>query len=273
MSRGSRPSTVRRIRDIWATRKTLALLVRRDIKVRYADSVLGYVWSVLDPLLMSMVYFVVFTMIFQRTVGADPYILFLICALLPWSWFSGGVTDTGKALRSESRLVRSTRLPREIWVLKAVFAKGAEYVFSLPVLAIFALAYGVAPRWEIVYMPLAMLLQIILLMGIGFVLAPLYILVRDTERVVKIAIRFLFYGSPIIYGLSDVIGTDMLPPWAQTLYQFNPMAGIISLYRATFFGGEIHWSAVGFGSAVSVLVLVSGWALFRRLEPSVLKEI
>src|SRR6478609_7737111 len=104
-----------RARALWQHRRVLGLLIMRDLKVRYAGSILGYMWTILDPLLMTGVYWFVFTVVFTRgAVGEEPYILFLVLGLLSWQWFSGSVTDTSRALTSETRLVRSTRLPREI---------------------------------------------------------------------------------------------------------------------------------------------------------------
>ena len=102
-------------------------LVQRDLRVRYSRSLLGYVWTVLDPLLMASVYFVVFTYVFNAKPVADtPYFLYLLSGLLAWQWFTGSVTDTTKSLIQEARLVRSTNLPREVWVIRCVVAKGVE---------------------------------------------------------------------------------------------------------------------------------------------------
>ena len=103
---------------------------------------MGYLWTVLDPLLMSLIYFVVFVVIFKRgDLGHQPYFLFLIIGLLAWQWFSSATTDTSRALISEARLVRSTNLPREIWVVRVVRRKGVEFLLSLPVLLGFAVFY------------------------------------------------------------------------------------------------------------------------------------
>src|SRR5690349_14254002 len=173
-------------------RGVLNTLVVRDLRIRYAGSVLGYVWTVLDPLAMAMVYWFVFGIIFKaRHVGQEPYILFLVIGLLPWQWFSQTVTDSSRAIVQEARLVRSTSLPREMWVLRVVLAKGVEYLFSIPVIAVFCLAYAGESQinWRIIFFPLAILLQALLLTGIGLILAPVTALVRDTQRVVRIALR------------------------------------------------------------------------------------
>lgn len=271
MSSGD-PVVPGRFRQLWRKRGVLALLVRRDLKVRYSDSMLGYVWSVLDPLMMGLIYWFVFTKIFERSVGEDPYIVFLLSGMLPFMWFQNAVGDSARALRGE-KLVRTTALPRELWVLRLVLAKGCEYVFSLPVLALFAIAYKAEVSLHVLWMPVAMLLQLVLVAGIAMIVAPLTVLVRDVDRVVRILLRFLFYATPIIYGVGNVVDDTALPAALRTLYLFNPMTGIISLYRAPFFATELRWDAIGIAAGMSVLLLVVGWAVFRRLEPAVLKEI
>lgn len=240
----------------------------RDLRVRYSTSVLGYFWSILDPLVMAGIYWFVFTQVFDRTVGEQPYIVFLLCALLPWMWFNGAVSDTTRAYLREAKLIRSTKIPRTIWVARLVLSKGIEFVASIPVLIVFAIITGATLHWEAVYFVLGILLQTILTMGVGLIVAPLVVFFRDLERATKLALRFLFYASPIIYGLSDL--TELgLEVWAA----FNPLAGIFSLYRAAFFPDQLNWMAVGIGAAMSVVILGIGILVFTRTERAVLKEI
>lgn len=248
-------------------RHSLWLLTVRDLRVRYSTSALGYVWSILDPLLMASIYWFVFTQVFDRTVGEEPYIVFLLSALLPWMWFNGSVSDSTRAFIREAKLVRSTKIPRTIWVNRLVLSKGIEFLASIPVIAIFAVATGAALHWQVVYFPLAVLLQAILVMGVGLIVAPLVVFFRDLERATKLALRFLFYASPIIYGVTD------LPEGIHFWASFNPLAGIFSLYRAAFFPGQLDWAVVGIGAAVSIIMLLLGISVFKRSERAVLKEI
>ncbi len=256
----------------WRKRKVLGLLVLRDLKVRYADSILGYVWSVLDPLLMGMIYWFVFTAIFHRSVGEEPYILYLLAGMLPFRWFQNTITGAPRAIKGE-RLVRSTSLPREIWVLRLVFSKGTEYVFSIPVLVAFAIGYRKAVSWEIVLMLPAMVIQTVLLIGLGLLLSALGALARDVDRVMHIVARLMFYATPIIYGLNDVLDSKHVPQFLKDVYYLNPMSGIVSMYRAGFFPGELHGTMIVSSVVGSVLILVIGWWVFARLEATVLKEI
>ncbi|MDQ1599411.1 MAG: type transport system permease protein [Actinomycetota bacterium] len=263
-----------RIGTLWDKRRILSLLVSRDLKVKYADSVLGYLWSVLEPLAMAGVYWFVFTKLMTRQVGADPYIVFLLCGMLPWQWASASLRSSMKALSKDSKLVKSTNLPREIWVLRTVGSKFVEFLYAIPVLAFFALVSRAELSWWVVFVPLAVLIQTILLTGAGLMLAPLAVLYGDVERLMRIVLRLLFYFSPIIYGLSDVTSGHRDLGVLAKFYILNPFAGIIELYRAAFFPGEwAGWSAVAVSAVISVAMLVVGIRVFGRLEGTVLKEI
>jgi ABC-2 type transport system permease protein len=255
-------------RTPWARyRHALWLLTTRDLKVRYSTSALGYLWSVLDPLLMAGIYWFVFTQVFQRPFGTDPYIVFLISALLPWMWFNGAVSDSTRAFLKDAKLVRSTKIPRTIWVNRIVLSKGIEFLLAIPVLAFFAIVFEAQVGWELVYFPLAILLQTILTVGVALIVAPLVVFFRDLERAVKLVLRFLFYASPIIYGVSNL--PSELHIWAA----FNPLSGIFGLYRAGFFPDELDWFNVVISVAMSIALLAIGMLVFRGSQRQVLKEI
>lgn len=266
---------VTRTQAVLARRSVLWTLVIRDLRVRYSRSVLGYLWTVLDPLLMSLIYFVVFTYIFQRKgLGHDPYFLFLVAGLLPWQWFSGVVTESSRALIQEARLIRSTSLPREIWVARVVVSKGIEYLWSLPVLVFFTIVYLLRGQahlngWLVLF-PLGIVVQFWFLVGLGLILAPVTALVNDMQRVIRILLRMLFYVTPVIYA------SHLVPKPYDTITWLNPMTGILEMMRAGFFTHDrfpIQWAAIGVGAAVTVVTLFAGFAVFARLERAVLKEI
>lgn len=308
VSGSSKPSLIARVKRIAQYRRILQLLVSKDLKVRYAGSALGYVWTILDPLLMSLVYWLVFEKIFHRGAGLgfNPYMIYLISGLLAWTWFQGGVTGVTRALLSEAQMVRSSNVPRELWVLRVVASKGVEYVLGLPVLVIYAICYMTAPSKYIVLLPLGILMEAVLLIGIGLILAPLTVLFRDAERVVPLVMRVLFYSSPVLYAI------NLVPQSFRAAYAYNPAVGFLTLSHAAFFpaalyepivktsrvptldanGEQIikggiaqlhrvdtvvghinHWNWVWQSAIGSVIILVVGAAVFVRLERSVLKEI
>ena len=248
-------------------RHSLWLLTQRDLRVRYSTSALGYFWSILDPLVMAGIYWFVFTQVFHRTVGNDPYIVFLLAALLPWMWFNGAVSDSTRAFLREAKLIRSTRIPRTIWVNRLVLSKGIEFVAAIPVLILFAVVNGTPINADAAFFPLAILIQAVLTAGVGLIVAPLVVFFRDLERAVKLILRFLFYASPIIYSTSDL--PEQLQFWAA----FNPLSGIFSLYRAAFFPNQLDWFLVAVSAGMSLAFLAVGLLVFSRSERSVLKEI
>lgn len=263
----SGPWTSQRLVRMWRARHALRLLVSRDLKLRYTSSFLGYVWSVLEPLLMSGVYWFVFTQVFHRSAGEAPYMVFLLSGLLPWTWFSSGVTDCSRVLRTEARLVRSLSLPREIWVCRVVAVKGVEFAFSIPVLFLFVLCYGAPMNWRIVFLLPAVLILGVLLMGVGLLLSPLVVLVPDLQRLVRLALRVSSYASPVVYAVSDV------PRRVSFLFAANPMSGIVELCRSGFFPNQLDWRHVALSVLLAFGTLFVGWIVFRRFEQPVLKEL
>lgn len=262
----------RRIPRLWRInnyRGVLKLLIARDLKVRYSGTVMGYLWTIVEPLMLSLIFWFVFGLIFNgRDVGADPYILYLLSGMLAWTWANTTIGDSTRALRNEAKLVRTVNIPREIWVLRIVGAKYVEFALSLIVLAAFMVAYKRPPTVWIFAVPLAMVLQFLLLSGIGLLLAPLTVLFKDLERLVRIMLRMLFYLTPVLYSVSNI------PESVREIYILNPMVGILEIYRAVIFPelGVNYW-AIAISVGMTALVVVAGSYVFRTVENSALKEL
>ena len=260
------------MRGVMAHRDVLRTLVKRDLRVRYARSVLGYVWTIIDPLAMAAIYFVVFTLIFgARKSGNQPYFLHLMIGMLAWQWFSQCLTETSRALLSESRLVRSTNVPRELWVVRVVIAKAIEYILSLPVLAVIAAVYVLTGQTSLnanlIYFPAAVVLTFLLAVGVGLILAPITVLVTDMARVIRILIRMGLYATPIIYSMHAA------PEAIRRILIYNPLSGIMEMLRAGFFSDAWSQHAAIVSVVATFVILLVGMVVFRRLEPAVLKEI
>jgi ABC-2 type transport system permease protein len=180
-----------------------------------------------------------------------------------------GVTSAARALRTDAQMVRSTNVPRELWIVRNVASTGVQYLLSLPVLAAFAIGTQKAPNIDIVFMPLAIVMQTVLLIGIGLCLSPITVLVRDIERLIRIALRIGFYVSPVLYSVNDVQRLRKL----HDVFSWNPMAGILTLYHSAFFPQELHWNYVEHSAIGCIVILAMGLFIFARLERPVLKEI
>lgn len=246
---------------------SLWLLTRRDLKVRYSTSILGYLWSILDPLLMSLIFWFVFTQVFDRKLGESPYIVFLLTAMLPWVWVNGAISDSTRAFLRDVRLVRSIAMPRWIWVGRIICTKGIEFLLSMPVLILFAIFSGAQVNWALLMFPVGVVLLAILTLGTGLIVAPLAVFFRDLERAIKLLLRVMFYASPIIYSAAS------LPDFAQPLAWMNPLSGIFAMFRAGFFPDQINWPLMAVSAAESVVILIIGALVFRRSIAGVLKEL
>ncbi len=217
---------------------------------------------------MAIVYWFVFTKIFTRPSDTEPYLVFLLMGILPWHWTNAVDQLLDRAISSQAKLVRSTNIPREIWVLRVVGSKFSSSCSVSRSSSSSMIVLSATPSRFTFTVPLAMLLQAMLLTGIGLAVAPIAVMVPDLERLMRIILRVLFYFSPILYGMHNV------PEQYRWLYNFNPFAGQIDLYRASVFPEQFGgWTLVISSALLSVFALIAGAVIFVRLEKPVLKEI
>ncbi|MBB5999367.1 ABC transporter permease [Streptomonospora salina] len=272
-----------RLLALWHSRRIVGLLVRRDLKVRYQGSVLGYAWSMLEPLAMAGIYFFVFGLVFDTDRGVPGggdapggYLLFLISGLLPWLWFSQSLNRAPNAILSHSRLITTLRVPREVFPVQEAAAKFVDYLLTWPVLLAFVAVLGgrTSAQGLMVWLPLAVTAQLVLTVGTTLLLATVNVLVRDVERIVRILNRVLFYASAIIIPSGLVLDSGRFPAWFTTLFQLNPLLGIFKMHHAVWYPADAPGAlALTASVAGPVLVLAAGCATFRRLEAPVLKEL
>lgn len=264
--------------DVWSHRNSVRLLVRRDLAVKYQQSVLGYFWSLIEPLAVAAIYWFVFGVLYGtgRHLGeaGKSYPLFLITGIFAWQWISTGIGEATSALTGQARLITTMKVPREVFPYGRVIGRFAEFVAGLPVLIALAIWYGqISFGWHLLALPLALLLTFAFLIGMALLLSPLNVLMRDVDRFMRLITRFLFYATPIIYPLSLVRSSHM-PEWVKFAYEANPLVGILQLFRAVWYPTEFPSSGLLIAAtAGSLLVMVLGTWVFRRLEPAVLKEL
>ncbi|TQN30380.1 ABC-2 type transport system permease protein [Haloactinospora alba] len=268
---------------VWQNRQVVSLLVSRDLKVKYQKSFLGYAWSLLEPLAMAGVYYFVFGVVLNTDRGTPGgpdwpggFALFLLSGLLPWLWFSSALGESPKALLSHSKLITTMQVPREIFPIASVTTKFVDYLATWPVLLAFVFFLGgeTSLFGVFVWLPLALVVQLMFTLGITFLLCSINILVRDVERVVRILNRVLFYASAIIYPANMVLGIEGIPDWFKVLYELNPLMGIFQMHHTVWFPhGAPSTLALSSALVGAVLMFVVGYTTFRRLETSVLKEL
>ena len=251
------------LRDLWYYRDLLYFLIWRDIKVRYAQSVLGVGWAVIQPVFLM----IVFTLVFGRLARLDsdgaPYAIFSYVALVPWTYFSNALTDSTTSLVQNSALITKVYFPRIILPLSAILSKLIDFAIAL-VLVIGLLAwYKTVPNVGVAVIPLLVLLMILTAAGLGIWMASLAIQYRDIKYALTFIIQMLMFASPVVYPL------NMVPERYQFLYSLNPMVGVIEGFRSAFLAtNPMPWNLIGIGFCVAIALLVAGTFYFRRNEES-----
>ncbi len=236
-------------------------LIWRQIKVRYAQSAIGFGWAIIQPL-FSMV---IFTMVFGKLAKIDsegvPYALFSLAALLPWTYFSNAITDGVASLVSEAGMLRKIYFPRILMPLSAVFAKLLDFAIASAMMAIMMLVYQQPPTAGIVFLPLFILLMVAFASGISTWLTALAIQYRDIKHALSFLVQLCMYASPIVYP------TTLVPEQYRLLYAINPMVGVVEGFRSVLLGTQpIPWSLLATGGASTSLILITGLAFFRSKE-------
>jgi ABC-2 type transport system permease protein len=261
--------------SVWSHRSVLRLLVQRDLAVKYQQSVLGYLWSLIEPLAMAAIYWFIFGVLYDTDLpGGAPYPMFVLSGIFAWMWANSAIGEATAALTGQARLITVMKVPRELFPIGRVVARFAEYLAGLPILFAGAALFGAPFGWFLLCLPLAIVLQAILLVGLGMLLSSANVLLRDVERFMRLVQRVLFYTAPVIYPLSRVTETDAIPSWVKIVYQANPLVGIMQLHHAAWYPSEFPgpWLLAA-TTAGCLITLVTGWWVFRRLEPAVLKEL
>jgi ABC-type polysaccharide/polyol phosphate export permease len=254
-----------RLFDIWERRDVLRMLTERGLRQKYAGSVLGYAWSLLEPALLIATYFLLLK-IFHKSYPMYP--LFIASTILPWQWFASTVNSATSTLRQNSRLITSIALPREIYPLADVSVKMIEFLLSLPILLIVAWFYGVRPSGFVFALPLVLMLELMICAGMALLVSSLNAVLRDVQRGIGIFIRMLFYLVPALYPLQRLTGT--MRRWDS----YNPLVGILEVNRAVWLPGYwTGWRPVYFSVIGAFVILIVGFSVFSRVERLVLKEL
>jgi len=248
----------------------LRSLVVKDLKVRYKRSVLGFFWFLLKPLFSMVVYTVVFTRIIRFGGAIEHFSLFLLTGLLPWNFFSASLNSSTRALLDNTRLIRSVYFPRTTLPVAGVVANAVHLALALCVLEAALIAFGHVPGPSIVLVVPATLLMIVMVSGLGMVLAVGNVFYRDVSQLVEILLLAWFYASPIIYPL----GRGLVPAPVERLVMFNPLSGLLEIYHACLYSGvwPPAWTWISLLGWTG-LFLVVGICVFRRAEPVVVKEL
>lgn len=241
-------------------------LVRCDFVTRYKGSVLGVLWSPLLPLAQLMV----LVFLFQKVVplDIDAYPAFVFSALLPWTWFSACLGSSGNLLVSNRGLVRRPNFAPVTLIIVNTLSSMLNYVVALPILFVMLIFYGKTLTLALLMLPLLMLIQGVLTVGLSLIVATLNVFYRDVQHIVSVALMLLFYLTPVFYR-SQAVSENF-----RILYTFSPIAALIQSYRAIFFYGVFpEWRSLVFAGATSLVVCGFGYVIYTRCLPDVVDAI
>jgi ABC-2 type transport system permease protein len=271
--RGDAEGIRARAMELVRSRELLWNLTRKEVKVRYKNSVLGFVWSMIYPLIMLAVYYVAFGVIFRmRSEGIEYFAFYLLAGILPWNFFSNSIPLSVGSVVSNYLLVKKIYFPREVLPLSQVGAQAFHFLLQELVFVVFLVIFRVPLTPWILAFPLVMMMQILLLVGFSLFLSALNVYFRDVQYFTELLLLAWFWMNPIVYPITFILGR--FPGWAQKLYLLNPMAHVTMLYQYVVYNSRVNapgavyisWKWI-LGVVVGSLVLIYlGYLYFTSQE-------
>ncbi|HVM40368.1 MAG TPA: ABC transporter permease [Acidimicrobiia bacterium] len=248
--------------ELWSARDLMVLLAWRDLKVRYAQSLLGAGWALGQPLLMMGVFSVFLGVLAKVPApGGLPYPVFVLSGLVPWVFFANSVTSTGQSVVGSAQLVEKVAFPRLVMPIAAMLAWLPDLGISIALLLGVMAAWGMAPGWGIVALPLFAVLAVCAAVAVGLWVAALNVAYRDVKYAIPFLLQVGMFATPVVYS------AELVPDSAQVLYGLNPMAGVVEGFRWALLGTPApHAGLLAASVAVTGVVMAGGLAYFRRVE-------
>jgi len=235
-------------------------MVWREIKVLYAQTILGFSWAILQPLIQIVIFTVVFGKVAKVSTEGIPYFLFSSVSIIPWTYMSQSMTQSSQSLVAGQTMLGKIYFPRLIFPMTPVLARVVDFGISILILLCVMLYYRVLPTWNLFLFPLFFILMMAIPAGIGMWLSALAIRFRDVKFAMPFVIRMLIYSAPIVYSASAI------PEKYRIIYSLNPIVGVIEGYRACFLGTPVPWLYIWPGIFTTVIILISGAFYFKRME-------
>jgi len=249
--------------DLWRYRELFYFLAWRDFLVRYKQTVIGIAWALLRPLLVMLVFTVIFGRIARLpSEGAAPYSVLVFAAMLPWQFFASSLTESSNSLISNVSLVSKIYFPRLIVPASSVITCFVDFLISFAILLVLLAWYRYLPNWHVVFLPAFVVLAFALSIGVGLWLCALNVKYRDFRYVVPFIVQFGLYVSPV--GFSSTV----VPPKWRFVYSLNPIVGVIDGFRWTLIRGEgaLYWPSISLSIGLTAVLCLAGVWYFRKTE-------
>lgn len=248
------------LKELREYRDLFYFLVWRDIKVMYAQTILGFFWAILQPLIQIVIFTIIFGKVAKISTDGIPYILFSTVAIIPWTYMSQAMMQSSESLVKDQSMLGKIYFPRLLFPTISVLARLVDFGISILIIFGVMLYYHVLPTWQLVFFPLFVLLMMAISLGVGTWLSALAIRYRDVKYSMQFMIRMLMYSAPIVYSASSI------PETYRLLYSLNPIVAVIEGTRASILGTPMPWMYILPGAFTSILLLLSGVFYFKRME-------
>ena len=235
-------------------------LTWRDIKALYAQTVLGFTWAILHPLIQIVIFTIIFGKVAKLPTEGIPYILFSSVAIIPWTYMSQAITQSSQSLIQGSNILGKIYFPRIIFPITPILAKMVDFGISLFIIFCIMVYYQVSPTWNLLFFPVLVVMMMAVPLGIGLWLSSLAIRFRDIKQAMPFFIQMLMYTAPIVYSAASI------PEGYRLLYSLNPLVGVIEGFRACLLGSPLPWLYIWPGMLTAVLLVISGAVYFKRME-------
>lgn len=250
-----------RVKELWDYRELLYFLVWRDVKVRYKQTALGATWAIIQPFFTMVVFSLFFGRLAKVPSDGVPYPIFSYTALVPWTFFAYGLSQASNSVVTSSNLITKVYFPRLIIPIATVLSGVVDFALAFVVLLGMMLYYGVAPTFNVLWLPVFLLLALITALGVGLWLSALNVKYRDVRYVVPFITQFWMFATPIAYPSSL-----LSEPW-RTIYGLNPMVGVVEGFRWALLGtNTAPGPIIAVSSLAALIILIGGAFYFRRLE-------
>lgn len=241
-------------------RDLFRFMVWRDIKAMYAQTVLGFSWAILNPFIQIVLFTFIFGTVAQLNTDGIPYALFTTVAVVPWTYMAEAMSSSSQSLVAGQGMLGKIYFPRLIFPITPILSKLVDFAISLLLVVAVMAYYQVAPSWNLLLLPVFMVMMILIPTGVGMWLAALAIRYRDVKFAMPFAIRMLIYTAPIVYSASN------MPESVRMWYSLNPIVGVIEGFRASLLGQPFDWQYILPGMVMAVVIFATGMLYFRRME-------
>ncbi len=253
--------------ELYKYRELLKTTIKKDIRGKYKASFLGVLWSFINPLLQVLVYAIVFPYIMR--VQTPNYLIFLICGIIPWTWFTYSLSNGTTSITNNANLIKKVYFPREILPISVVTSGLINFLISCVIILIFVLLGGVGLSWHLVFLPVIAIAQYLFTLAAVFLLSAFNVYVKDVEYMVVFLLNIFFYATPVLYSVDMFSGS-----WLAWIFKLNPMAHFINAYRDIFYVHQIpQLENILFLILLGFILVGLCYLVFKKLEKRFAEEV